>query len=141
MAAQSHLYLWVPNALIPEGLTVMARWGFEYRTILVWRKTRSDGHVSGGGVGFYFRNATETVLFGTRGKLRTFAPGRRQVNVIDARRRLHSQKPDALYEIIERCSPAPYLELFARSSRDGWMQWGNELDGVRRRPPDLERVG
>lgn len=123
---QSHLYLWVPNALIFEGLEVMKRWGFTYKTNLVWYKVRKDGGPDGRGVGFYFRNVTELVLFGTRGSLRTFQPGRRQVNVITSRKREHSRKPDELYDVIEDCSPGPYLELFARRTRPDWSQWGNE---------------
>ncbi|MBE3558661.1 MAG: S-adenosylmethionine-binding protein [Ktedonobacteraceae bacterium] len=123
---ESHLYLWVPNALILEGLEVMGRWGFIYKTNLVWYKIRKDGGPDGRGVGFYFRNVTELVLFGTRGSLRTLPAGRHQVNIITSRKREHSRKPDELYDIIERCSPGPYLELFARHSRPGWCQWGNE---------------
>lgn len=125
---ESHLYLWVPNALIRYGLDVMAAWGFTYKTNLVWYKIRKDGGPDGRGVGFYFRNVTELVLFGVRGSLRTLQPGRRQVNVISSRKREHSRKPDELYDIIERCSPGPFLELFARHRRDGWMQWGDELE-------------
>jgi len=125
-APQSHLYLWVPNALILEGLEVMKRWGFTYKTNLVWYKIRKDGGPDGRGVGFYFRNVTELVLFGVRGNLRTAKPGRTQVNIIRSRKREHSRKPDELYDIIERCSPGPYLELFARHSRPGWFQWGDE---------------
>lgn len=124
---QSHLYLWVPNALVLEGLEVMKRWGFVYKTNIVWFKVRKDGGPDGRGVGFYFRNVTELVLFGTRGKLRTAAPGRRQVNLISSRKRRHSHKPDELYDIIESCSPGPYLELFARHHRPGWLQWGDEM--------------
>jgi N6-adenosine-specific RNA methylase IME4 len=123
---KSHLYLWVPNALIREGLEVMRHWGFTYKTNLVWYKVRQDGGPDRRGVGFYFRNVTELVLFGTRGTLRTLAPGRRQENIIVSRKRQHSRKPDALYDIIEQCSPGPYLELFARQERPAWTQWGNE---------------
>jgi N6-adenosine-specific RNA methylase IME4 len=129
-APKSHLYLWVPNALILEGLEVMRRWGFTYKTNLVWYKVRKDGGPDGRGVGFYFRNVTELVLFGTRGNVRTGAPGRRQVNIIISRKREHSRKPDQLYQIIERCSPGPYLELFARHRRRGWTQWGDELEAA-----------
>jgi N6-adenosine-specific RNA methylase IME4 len=125
----SHLYLWVPNALLPEGLRVMAAWGFEYKTNLVWHKVRKDGGPDGRGVGFYFRNTTELILFGVRGKnARTLAPGRRQVNIIKTMKREHSRKPDELYEIIEACSPGPYLELFARGPRVGWTVWGDQSD-------------
>jgi N6-adenosine-specific RNA methylase IME4 len=123
---QSHLYLWVPNALILEGLEVMKAWGFKYKTNLVWYKIRKDGGPDGRGVGFYFRNVTELVLFGVRGNLRTLDPGRRQVNIITDQKREHSRKLDELYDIIEDCSPGPYLELFARHPRQGWKQWGNE---------------
>jgi N6-adenosine-specific RNA methylase IME4 len=125
-AASSHLYLWVPNALLAEGLEVMRRWGFTYKTNLVWYKVRMDGGPDGRGVGFYFRNVTEVVLFGVRGNMRTLQPGRTQVNLLATRKREHSQKPQELYEIIEACSPGPYLELFARFKRAGWQQWGNE---------------
>jgi len=124
---QSHLYLWVPNALIEEGLDVMKRWGFQYKTNLVWYKVRKDGGPDGRGVGFYFRNVTELLLFGVRGGLRTFRPGRRQVNIMISRKREHSRKPDGVYDIIEACSPGPYFEMFARHKRTNWLQWGNEI--------------
>jgi len=127
-AENSHLYLWVPNALLREGLDTMQSWGFQYKTNIIWHKIRKDGGPDGRGVGFYFRNTTEIVLFGIRGKLRTLAPGRTQVNIIRSRKREHSRKPDELYDIIEACSPGPYLELFARGKRDGWDQWGNEVE-------------
>jgi N6-adenosine-specific RNA methylase IME4 len=125
---ESHLYLWIPNALLKEGLEVMKQWGFTYKTNIVWYKIRKDGGPDGRGVGFYFRNVTELVLFGVRGSCRTLQPGRRQVNMIRSRKREHSRKPDELYDIIEKCSPGPYLELFARTRRQNWEQWGNELD-------------
>ena len=127
-APKSHLYLWVPNALLSWGLDVMKSWGFQYKGNLVWFKIRKDGGPDGRGVGFYFRNVTELVLFGTRGNLRTLAPGRRQTNIITTRKREHSRKPDELYDIIEACSPGPYLELFARHSRRNWAQWGDEAE-------------
>jgi N6-adenosine-specific RNA methylase IME4 len=126
----AHLYLWVPNALLPEGLRVLDGWGFAYKTNIVWHKIRKDGGPDGRGVGFYFRNTTELVLFGIRGKnARTLSPGRRQVNVIRAQKREHSRKPDELYPIVEDCSPGPYLELFARGTRPGWDVWGNQAAG------------
>ncbi len=127
-ARKSHLYLWVPNALMQEGLDVMKSWGFQYKTNLIWHKIRKDGGSDGRGVGFYFRNVTELILFGTRGSLRTKAPGRRQVNLFATRKREHSRKPDEFYNIVEECSDGPYLELFARHSRPGWTCWGNEVD-------------
>lgn len=125
-AARSHLYLWVPNALLLEGFKVMEAWGFTYKTNIVWHKIRKDGGSDGRGVGFYFRNVTELLLFGVRGSLRTLQPGRTQVNLFSTRKREHSRKPDEVFDIIEECSPGPYLELFARFARPGWHQWGNE---------------
>jgi N6-adenosine-specific RNA methylase IME4 len=125
-ATQSHLYLWVPNALLTEGLRVMKAWGFTYKSNIVWQKIRKDGGPDGRGVGFYFRNVTELVLFGVRGGMRTLKPGRTQVNTLATRKREHSRKPDEIFDIIESCSPKPRLELFARFRRNGWAQWGNE---------------
>ena len=126
----AHLYLWVPNALVREGLQVMEAWGFQYKTNIIWHKVRKDGEPDGRGVGFYFRNTTELVLFGVRGKknARTLPPGRRQVNIIKTMKREHSRKPDELYELIESCSSGPYLELFARGPRKGWSVWGAQSD-------------
>ena len=123
----AHLYLWVPNALLPEGLQVMQSWGFQYKTNLIWYKVRQDGGPDRRGVGFYFRNVTEMLLFGVRGKhARTLAPGRSQENIILSRKREHSRKPDEQYPLIEACSPGPFLELFARGARQGWFTWGNQ---------------
>lgn len=128
---KAHLYLWVPNALLPEGLEVMDAWGFEYKTNIVWEKTRKDGYPDGRGVGFYFRNVTELILFGIKKNStnnRTLAPARSQVNLIRARKREHSRKPDEIIPIIEDCSLAPRIELFARGDREGWDMWGNQAD-------------
>ena len=127
-APKSHLYLWVPNALLQEGLEVLKRWGYKYKTNLIWHKIRKDGGPDGRGVGFYFRNTTEMILFGIKGNLRTLPPGRSQVNIIRSRKREHSKKPDEIYDIIESCSPGPYLELFARGPKKNWTQWGNEAE-------------
>ena len=125
----AHLYLWVPNALLDQGLEVMKHWGFTYKTNIVWYKVRKDGGPDRRGVGFYFRNVTELILFGVRGKnARTLQPGRTQENIIIARKREHSRKPDQQYAIIEACSPGPYIELFARGPRKGWFVWGNQAD-------------
>src|SRR3989339_768114 len=138
-AAKSHCYLWVPNALLQEGLKVLEAWGFTYKTNLVWYKIRKDGGPDGRGVGFYFRNVTELILFGVRGSFRTLQPGRTQVNIISSQKREHSRKPNQIYDVVENCSPGPYLELFARFRREEWDQWGNEdveensLNGVARR--------
>lgn len=128
-APTAHLYLWCPNAMLPEGVAVMRAWGFTYKANIVWHKVRKDGGSDGRGVGFYFRNVTELLLFGVRGKnARTLAPGRRQVNLLAARKREHSRKPDEQYGIIEACSSGPYLELFARGVRQGWVSWGSQAD-------------
>lgn len=132
-ADRSHCYLWVPNALVTDGLMVLEQWGFTYKSMLVWHKVRKDGGSDGRGVGFYFRNVTEPVLFGVRGNLRTLSPGRRQVNLLATRKREHSRKPEELYDIVEACSPGPYVELFARYPRLGWAQWGTEA-GPETRP-------
>jgi len=140
-ADPAHLYLWVPNALLPEGLRVMKAWGFDYKSNIIWQKIRKDGGPDGRGVGFYFRNVTEILLFGIKGKnARTLAPGRSQVNymganepdgdIIKTRKREHSRKPDEQYEIIENCSFGPYLELFARGERKNWTVWGNQADAT-----------
>ena len=126
LAPNAHLYLWVPNALLPDGLDVMKAWGFRYISNIVWAKRRKDGGPDGRGVGFYFRNVTELLLFGVRGSMRTLAPGRSQVNMIETRKREHSRKPDEQYDLIEACSPGAYLELFARHARPGWTVWGDE---------------
>lgn len=125
----AHLYLWVPNALLPEGLQTMKAWGFNYKSNIVWHKIRKDGGPDGRGVGFYFRNVTELLLFGVKGKnARTLAAGRRQVNFIATQKREHSRKPDEIFPIIEACSSGSYLELFARGKRDGWTVWGNQSE-------------
>jgi len=125
----AHLYLWVPNALLPDGLRVMEAWGFQYKSNIVWHKVRKDGGPDGRGVGFYFRNTTELILFGIKGKnARTLSPGRSQVNIIRTMKREHSRKPDEQYSIIESCSPGPFLELFGRGSRKNWVTWGNQAD-------------
>lgn len=145
LEGRGHCYLWVPNALLPEGLQVLKAWGFEYKSHIVWQKIRKDAGPDGRGVGFYFRNVTEILLFGVRGKdVRTLAPGRTQVNFIGAfepnekmdpdgdliktRKREHSRKPDEQYDIIESCSWGPYLELFGRGRRKGWTVWGNQAE-------------
>lgn len=128
-ADAAHCYLWVPNALLPDGLSVLKAWGFDYKTNLIWHKVRKDGGSDGRGVGFYFRNVTEMILFGVRGKnARTLDPGRRQVNLFSSRKREHSRKPDELYGIIENCSRGPYLELFSRGVRENWTVWGDQAD-------------
>lgn len=132
-ADAAHLYLWVPNALLPEGLEVLKSWGFTYKTNLIWEKVRKDGGPDGRGVGFYFRNVTEILLFGVKTKrkndtFRTLQPGRSQVNLLRSMKREHSKKPDEFINLIESCSPGPYIELFARGTRDNWAMWGNQAN-------------
>ncbi|MHA7871227.1 MAG: MT-A70 family methyltransferase [Hyphococcus sp.] len=127
LESTAHCYLWVPNALLPDGLKVLEAWGFQYKSNIIWHKIRKDGGSDGRGVGFYFRNVTEIILFGIRGKnARTLQPARRQVNLFATRKREHSRKPDEQYDIIESCSPGPFLELFGRGTREGWTVWGNQ---------------
>lgn len=103
--------------------------GLQYKSNLVWHKIRKDGGSDGRGVGFYFRNVTELILFGVRGKnARTLDPGRSQVNYLSSRKREHSRKPDEQYPLIEACSPGPYLEMFGRGVRKEWTTWGNQAD-------------
>jgi N6-adenosine-specific RNA methylase IME4 len=129
VAESAHLYLWVPNALLPDGIKVIQAWGFTYKTNLIWYKTRKDGGPDRRGVGFYFRNVTEVLLFATKGKnVRTLKPGRTQPNILISTKREHSRKPDEQYTVIESCSWGPYLELFARGTRSGWTTWGNQAE-------------
>ena len=122
-----HLYLWVPNALLPDGLEVMKAWGFEYKTNIIWEKVRKDGMPDGRGVGFYFRNVTEILLFGIKGENnRTLQAGRSQVNLVRSIKREHSRKPDEIISLIESCSSGPYLEIFARGERENWAMWGDQ---------------
>lgn len=94
---------------------------------MVWEKVRKDGEPDGRGVGFYFRNVTELLLFGIKGTdNRTLQPGRSQVNLLRSMKREHSRKPDEFISLIEACSPGPYLEMFARGIRPNWTLWGNQ---------------
>lgn len=122
----SHLYLWVTNNFLPDGLKAMGEWGFRYVTCITWAKDRM-------GLGQYFRGMTEQCLFGVRGQppYRVIAGKRQQgITLISAPRGEHSEKPEALREMIERVSYGPYLELFAREAHPGWDIWGNEVDST-----------
>jgi len=152
MAPTAHLYLWCPNALLPDGLAVMKAWGFTYKANIVWHKVRKDGGSDGRGVGFYFRNVTELLLFGVKGSnARTLDPGRTQVNFIETRKREHSRKPDEQYALIEACSLGPFIELFARAREQGemfscgqqqWVRLGDEAESemalLARAAPSME---
>jgi len=113
----SHLYLWVTNGFLRQGFSVMEGWGFDYKTCLTWAKPQL-------GLGNYFRCATEFILFGVRGSLPTTSRSTR--NWFEAPRGKHSVKPEEFYQLVEKASPGPYLELFARSPRPGWDRWGVE---------------
>ncbi|MEM6263568.1 MAG: MT-A70 family methyltransferase [Bacteroidota bacterium] len=129
VAERAHLYVWVPNALLPHGLEVLKAWGFTYKSNIIWYKIRKDGGPDRRGVGFYFRNVTEILLFGVKGKnIRTLQPGRSQENIISSRKREHSRKPDEQYKIIEECSWGPRIELFSRGKMENWDCWGNQAD-------------
>lgn len=119
-----HLYLWVTNNFLKDGLKVMEEWGFRYVTMITWAKDRF-------GLGQYFRGQTEQCLFGIKGKLPyKVVDGKRQqsTTLINAKRQKHSKKPLEMYEYIEKVSYGNYLELFAREKRDGWDSWGNEIN-------------
>lgn len=116
-ADAAHLYLWVTNGFLREGFDLVAAWGFTYKACLTWVKPQI-------GLGNYFRGATEHVLFGVRGGLRT--NDRTLRNWFEAPRGRHSAKPDSFYDLVEKASPGPFLEMFARRRRLGWDAWGNE---------------
>lgn len=130
-AKNAHLYLWVTCSGLDAGLAVMETWGFTYKTTLTWIK-RAPGHLGSLGLGAYFRTQTEHVLFGVRGSLATMVKDQR--NFFEAARGRHSQKPAAFADIVERCSPGPYVELFARSPRLGWDAWGKGYESEREAP-------
>jgi len=125
VAKDAHLYVWVTNAKLLDYnyADLFDAWGFKYKTLLTWRKTACLG------IGHYFRGETEHVLFGVRGTL-PIPPGKRQRNLFESPRGRHSAKPDAFLDLVERVSPGPYLELFARRARFGWDYWGNESLGT-----------
>jgi N6-adenosine-specific RNA methylase IME4 len=125
----AHLYLWTTNGFMREAYDVADAWGFEIKTILTWTKVKGDDPGTPSmKTGYYFRGATEHCLFGVRGSLRLQT--RRGVSTAILHPRLpHSVKPEVFYELVEECSPGPYLELFARRTRPGWDVWGNEVQG------------
>jgi N6-adenosine-specific RNA methylase IME4 len=114
----AHLYLWTTNAFMEQAHVVARAWGFLPRTVLTWVKPQI-------GMGHFFRNTTEHVVFAVRGSLPLHVKNQR--TDFTAPRGRHSEKPEAFFEIVERCSPGPYLELFARKARPGWTAWGNEV--------------
>jgi N6-adenosine-specific RNA methylase IME4 len=125
-ATNAHLYLWVTNPFLAEGLAVCKAWGFEYKTLLTWVKTYADGKPEMG-MGYYFRGATEHLIFGVRGKMKIRNKNTRNlITAVNPRR--HSQKPACVRDLIVRCSgDVPRIELFARTYTPGWDVWGNEV--------------
>jgi N6-adenosine-specific RNA methylase IME4 len=113
------LFLWVTAPLLPDGLTVMNAWGFEYKSNIVWDKEVF-------GMGHYARIQHEHLLIGVSGKTGPVADHSIS-SVIRSRRAAHSVKPTVTYEIIERLYPTlSKIELFARNQREGWASWGND---------------
>lgn len=127
-AENCHLYMWCPNALIPEALTIINRWNFTYKTNIIWCKILTNGKPDRRGVGFYYRNVTEMLLFAIKGKARTSKAARSKENFIAWQKQEHSRKPPAARQLIEECSYSPYLELFARENVPGWTCWGDEAE-------------
>ena len=112
------LYLWVTNNFLKDGLEVMEHWGFRYVTNFCWAKDRF-------GIGYYFRGQHELCLFGVKGNLK---PIHRNIpSLVHAKRTKHSKKPEESYEVFDRMSHEPRIELFARTKREGWDSWGNEV--------------
>jgi N6-adenosine-specific RNA methylase IME4 len=124
-APNAHLYLWVTNPLMFEErdgwtpLRMVESWGFTYKTLITWYKTGPTG------LGYYFRGRTEHALFAVRGKA-PIPPTKREQNILLATNGKHSAKPESFYDLVERVSPAPRLEMFARRNRLDWHTWGNE---------------
>lgn len=128
-AEQAHLYLWTTAGHLPEAFKVMEAWEFTYKTYLVWVKPQM-------GMGNYFRVSTELVLFGVKGGMRTRDMA--TMNYFEAKRGKHSAKPQTFYDLVGRCSPGPYLEMFSRCSKRtqlvcscsacsrGWSVWGDQ---------------
>lgn len=129
LAAQGcHLYLWVPTALLLDGLKVMASWGFDYKTSLYWHKVTRTGTSDRSCMGFYYRNVVEPCLFGILDNQRT--NHRNVANLFADQKTGHSVKPASFFSMVERQSEGPRLEMFARSTRLGWDSWGNEVEGA-----------
>lgn len=120
VASDAHMYMWVTNNFLEEGLWLMGRLGFTYKTNVVWVKQRI-------GLGQYFRGRHEICLFGVKGDAYSVRTADRTIpSVLTADRGQHSKKPDAFMDLVEKRSNGPYLELFARRNRTNWTSWGNE---------------
>lgn len=116
-----HIYLWITNRSLPKGFVLLERWGFRYITCLTWVKPHF-------GMGNYFRGQTEHILFGVKGSQMLKRKDAGTVFHADRGPNGHSSKPPEIYELIESCSPGPYLEMFARTQRDGWHRWGADAE-------------
>jgi len=127
-ADNAHLYLWFTNTFAVEAHAIAKAWGFKPITILTWTKVKPDGTPSMK-MGYYFRGATEHVLFGVRGSLRLRSDRALPTSYLWPRT-AHSVKPDQFYALVEEASPGPYLELFARRNRLGWDAWGDQCLSV-----------
>lgn len=125
-AENCHLYLWTTNPKLPFTFAVMEHWGFTYKTMLTWEKIAENGSTHGGGMGFFFRGATEHILFGVKGR-KPIPPHIRVPNLIRARPTGHSAKPDGFYAVLDRLYPNEMkIDVFARKARAGWAVWGLE---------------
>lgn len=127
-ADDAHLYIWTTNAFLVEAHDLAGAWGFRPVTALTWTKTKPDGSVSMK-TGYYFRGATEHCLFAVRGSLKLQTTDALPTGYLWPRLP-HSVKPDAFYDLVEKASPGPYLELFARRARFGWDYWGDQSLGT-----------
>ena len=124
-ADPSHLYLWVTNPFLQEGLDVCKSWGFEYKTLISWVKTYKD-KTPIMGMGYYFRGCTEHIIFGVKGK--KLCENKNTKNIIFSEQRKHSQKPEETKDLIVNCSgDLPRIELFARNTTPGWDVWGDQI--------------
>jgi len=119
-ADNAHLHLWTTNAFLFEAQKVITAWGFEYKSCFVWVKPQM-------GMGNYWRVSHEFLLLGVRGNAKSFAT-HKLMSWGKFRRTMHSAKPEEIRTLIERASPGPYLELFARRQARDWMSWGNEME-------------
>lgn len=126
----AHLYLWTTNAFLVEAHEIAAAWGFKQKTCLTWTKTKQDDPAAVSmKTGYYFRGATEHCLFCVRGSLALKTNEAMPTGYLWPRLP-HSVKPDAFYDLVEKASPGPYLEMFARRARFGWDYWGDQSLGT-----------
>ena len=127
LADQAHLYLWVTNPFLAEGLEICKEWGFEYKTLITWVKTYSNGKPEMG-MGYYFRGCTEHIIFGVKGKMK--CKNKTTKNMFQAvNSSRHSEKPHQVREMIVNSSgDLPRIELFARHKFKGWDAWGNQVE-------------